>query len=53
MYEALISFSGLICMEQGEVRDIPDSSLADDLLNAGYIREIKPQKKKGVKDDRD
>ena len=36
-YLALVSFSGVISMYKGEVREISDSSLADDLVKAGYI----------------
>ncbi len=45
MYRALISFSGRISMTEGEVRDISDSSIVKDLLKAGYIEEVKPEKK--------
>ena len=44
-YKALTSFSGLISMAEGEVREISDSSIAKDLLNAGYIMEMKPEQK--------
>ena len=42
MYKANISFSGVISMTAGEVKDIPDLTIAKDLLRAGYITEIKP-----------
>ena len=49
-YKALKSFSGKISMSRGEVRKIEDKSLVKDLLNAGYIMEMKADKpKKGVK----
>lgn len=41
MYKALISFTGLISMAEGESREISDSSLANDLLKAGYIELVK------------
>ena len=44
MYRALKSFSGVISMSMGEVREITDQKIVNDLLNAGYIvkiREIK------------
>lgn len=47
MYKALISFTGLVSMAQGDVREISDISLANDLLKAGYIEEVRkdaPQK---------
>lgn len=39
-YKALISFSGLISMSMGEVREITDQKIVNDLLNAGYIAKI-------------
>ena len=36
-YKALVSFSGAISMSMGEVREIEDQYLIDDLLKAGYI----------------
>ncbi len=37
-YKAIVSFSGLkLSMRAGEVRDISEASLADDLAHAGYI----------------
>lgn len=57
MYRALVSFSGIISMSMGEVREISDLSLVKDLLRAGYImpleepkkEEVKPRRKKGTK----
>lgn len=37
-YKALISFSGLISMAEGEVREIEDPAIVNDLLKAGYIQ---------------
>lgn len=37
-YKALISFSGLISMSMGEVREIADQEIVNDLLKAGYIQ---------------
>lgn len=45
MYEAIKSFSGVISMSVGDVRDINDVNIAKDLLKAGYIREVKPAEK--------
>lgn len=42
MYRALISFSGLISMAEGEIREITDDVMVKDLLNAGYIEEVAP-----------
>lgn len=48
-YKALVSFSGVISMSAGQVREISDKALADDLVKAGYIvnlEDLKPQKPK-------
>ena len=48
VYRALKSFSGVISMSMGEVREITDQKIVNDLLNAGYIvkfREIKIEEK--------
>ena len=49
MYRALVSFSGLISMAEGEIRDIGDDAIAKDLLNAGYIEEVAPDEPKPKK----
>lgn len=49
MYRALVSFSGLISMAQGEIREIADKAMAKDLLNAGYIEEVTPDEPKPIK----
>lgn len=46
MYKAKIGFSGIISMKKGEVKEIKDKKIAKDLLNAGYIEEVKPVKAK-------
>ena len=46
MYKALVSFSGLVSMSKGQVKEIKDKAIIDDLINAGYIEEVKPTKKK-------
>lgn len=51
-YKATVSFSGKISMTGGEVREISDSSLAKDLLKAGYIIEHKPDDEKPKKESR-
>lgn len=51
-YLATTSFSGIISMHKGEVREISDSSLVEDLTKAGYIipfestKEEKPKTKR-------
>jgi hypothetical protein len=44
MYKALKSFSGLVSMRKGEVREISDLAISNDLLKAGYIEEIGSKK---------
>ena len=44
-YRALVSFTGLVSMAQGQVREISDLSLAHDLLKANYIEEVKADEK--------
>ena len=44
---ALVSFSGLVSMSKGEVKEIRDKDIVADLLRAGYIEQIeKPKNKK-------
>lgn len=52
MYKAVVSFSGLISMAEGEVREISDLTIAKDLLKAGYIEEVRKKTQKGEKHDR-
>ena len=49
MHRALKSFSGVISMHEGEVREIDDAELVADLLRAGYIEEVKPKRGRNVK----
>lgn len=51
MYKALKTFSGKITMRKGEVKAITDEKVIADLLRAGYIVEVKPQKKPAKKGD--
>lgn len=47
MYIALTSFSGAISMAKGEIKDIKDEYIINDLINAKYIQEYveeEPQK---------
>lgn len=45
-YKALKSFSGVVSMVSGEVKDISDPLVVKDLIKAGYIVEVKPAKTK-------
>lgn len=48
--KALVSFSGAFSMYKGEVRECSDKVILQDLLQAGYIEEVKEEKpKKDVK----
>lgn len=44
MYKAKINFAGIISMKKGEVKEIADSKLANDLIKAGYIEDMNPAK---------
>lgn len=46
MYKALKSFSGAVSMAEGEVKDISDSFVINDLVKAGYIEEVQPAEAK-------
>lgn len=48
-YKALVSFSGIVSMAAGEVRDITDPLVAKDLLQAGYIEQLKDAPKRTPK----
>lgn len=36
-YKALVSFTGQVAMAKGQVRELTDKAVIDDLLRAGYI----------------
>jgi len=42
--KALVSFSGALSMYAGEEREYGDKAVLLDLLQAGYIEEVKPIK---------
>jgi len=42
--KALVSFSGALSMYAGEERECSNQAVLSDLLQAGYIEEIKPIK---------
>ena len=46
MYKALESFVGKVSMVKGEVKEILDKEVANDLLKAGYIEELADNKVK-------
>ena len=45
MYKALICFSGKVSMTVGEVKEIADKAVAEDLLRAGYIEPVEKKQK--------
>lgn len=49
MHKALRSFSGVISMHEGEMREIDNAELVADLLQAGYIEEVKPKRGRSTK----
>ena len=52
LVKALVSFTGAFSMYFGEVKECSDKATLKDLLQAGYIEEVKSEKpKKGVKSD--
>lgn len=52
-YKALIGFSGVVSAHKGQVVEIANDEIAQDLLSAGYIEAAKAVKKatKAVKAD--
>lgn len=51
-YKALTTFSGAVSMVAGEVRELTDKAVIDDLLHAGYIAQAEAKtsaKSKAVK----
>lgn len=51
MYKALISFSGLVTMAKGEIKELKDEGIIKDLLRAGYIEEVKKDTEKIIKNE--
>ena len=46
MFKALKSFCGKVSMKKGEIKEINDVNIANDLLNAGLIEKVKEDVKK-------
>lgn len=44
LYKAKLSFSGKFSMAKGDIRAIPDATIANDLLSAGYIEAVETVK---------
>lgn len=47
--KALVSFSGAFSMYKGEIKECSDNAILQDLLQAGYVEEVKEKPKKEVK----
>lgn len=43
-YIAKVGFSGKVSMRKGEIREIKDKYIVDDLLKAGYIEPVEKPK---------
>lgn len=48
--KALVNFSGIISMSKGEIRNVENDEVLNDLISAGYVKEVNANKK-GVKSD--
>lgn len=48
-FRALVSFCGVVTMGKGEIAEITDKAIYEDLLQAGYIEKV--ETKKRVKSD--
>lgn len=46
LYKAKVSFSGLVSMYKGEIKELTDEEIIKDLLKAKYIEEVKDTVKK-------
>ena len=44
LYKAMVSFSGRFSMAKGDVREISDITIANDLISAGYIEAVETVK---------
>lgn len=44
-YIAKKAFSGRLSMKKGDIKELNDAYIIKDLLNAGYIEEVKPAPK--------
>lgn len=52
LVKALQGFAGTVSMYAGEIKDITDTDVVKDLMNAGYIEEVKeeaPEEKPAAK----
>lgn len=45
--KALVSFCGIVTMSKGQVLDIKEKYIYEDLLQAGYVEKVVTRKKSG------
>lgn len=45
MYKATRSFSGIVSMKKGDVKEINNEEVAKDLIRAGYVIELADESK--------
>lgn len=48
-YKANVSFSGVICMHEGEIKQISSKKLIDDLTKAKYIEKLSKKEIEAMK----
>lgn len=46
-YKAIVGFSGIVSMAEGEIMEIADKAISDDLFQAGYIKAVEETKNEG------
>lgn len=51
LYKALTSFSGLVSMAAGEVKELTDPAVIADLKRASYVEEVKTTRRKTKKNE--
>lgn len=51
-YKALISFSGVLSMKIGEIKEISDDNIVKDLVKAGYIEEVSSLAEKPIVEEK-
>jgi len=49
--KALVSFAGAFSMYQGEVKEINDKHILEDLLQAGYVEKVEEPEKGDKKNE--
>lgn len=45
-FKAVKSFSGVINMKKGDVKEIEDNKVAEDLVRVGYVEEVEKEEEK-------